>query len=181
MLTKYSRRTFGATVTRGLRCIVHNKSSNTSGQSQGFESDNPLLYLLIFRFTSIAIKFQMNDSAQKEVSPNAFVSKLPFVWLALIAGFFGAHWIYTGNYKRAFILVLFMPLSAFAGWIDCMRFGLMPDEEFNRRMNPGHNPETKQTNGLVVTAVVLALGVSVTALMSLLAVVFQLIIEGTVA
>ena len=62
-----------------------------------------------------------------------------------------------------------------------MRFGLMKDELFNARFNPTFPPNTPQTNGLVVTAVALALGVFTTALMSALAMLFQMIIAVEVA
>ncbi|HEY1057593.1 MAG TPA: hypothetical protein VGE55_02560 [Limnobacter sp.] len=107
-------------------------------------------------------------------------SKLLFCWLSLIGGSFGAHWIYAGR-KRFWFYMLFFPLSAFAGWLDTMRYGLMPDERFNADLNPEYPPDTRQTSGMVVVSVALALGLSVTALMSLLAMLFQWFFSGTVA
>lgn len=114
----------------------------------------------------------MND-----VNYEPLKSKLLFCWLALIGGFFGAHWIYTGH-KRFWFYMLTIPLSAFAGWFDLMRYGLMADDEFNRRINPGYPVETKQTTGLVVTAIGLGLAFATTALMVLLSMVFQWYFSG---
>ncbi|MDX1668044.1 MAG: hypothetical protein R3194_01390 [Limnobacter sp.] len=93
----------------------------------------------------------------------------------------GGQWFFYGHTKRALLYLLFIPFSAFIGWCEVMRFGLMPDEEFNTRFNPDIDPQTPQTNGLVVTAVILSLGVGVVALMSILAILFQLMFSGTVA
>jgi hypothetical protein len=107
-------------------------------------------------------------------------SKLLFCWLSLIAGSIGAHWIYSGK-KRFWFYMLTFPLSAFGGWFDTMRYGLMKDETFNAEINPEYPPDTKQTNGLVVVSVILALGMSVTALMALLAMLFQWYFSGVIA
>lgn len=107
-------------------------------------------------------------------------SKLVFCWLALLTGVIGGHWIYAGQ-KRFLAYLVFPPLGAFMGWADAIRYGLMNDTQFNQRLNPDYPADTPQTNGLVVTAVALSLGVSVTALMSLLALLFQWMLSGTVA
>jgi TM2 domain-containing membrane protein YozV len=107
-------------------------------------------------------------------APKAIKTKLIFCWTALLFGFFGGHWLYMKNNKKFFWYVLFTPLCAFAGWLDCLRYGLMPDEKFNAIFNPQAPTDTKQTTGLVVAAIALSLGVSMIALMSLLAILFQM-------
>lgn len=123
-------------------------------------------------------------AAQSSANPNAHparvIKKLPLCWLALVFGVIGAHWMYARQ-RRFVWFILTIPLSAFWGWAECMRYGLMNDTEFNRRFNPHLPEDTPQTNGLVVTAVALALGVFTTALMSALAMLFQMIIAGEVA
>ena len=127
-----------------------------------------------------------NNSTSDTPTPNTqankpVVSKLVFCWLALLTGVVGGQWFFYGHTKRALLYLLFIPFSAFVGWCEVMRFGLMPDEQFNKRFNPDIDPQTPQTNGLVVTAIILSLGVGVVALMSMLAVLFQLVFSGTVA
>ncbi len=107
-------------------------------------------------------------------------NKVLFCWLALLTGAIGGHWIYAGN-KRFLAHLLLLPIAPFMGWIDCMRFGLMKDEEFNRRFNPTHPANTPQTNGLVVTSVALSLGAFTTAFMTLLAVLFQWYFAGQIS
>jgi hypothetical protein len=107
-------------------------------------------------------------------------SKVLFCWLALLTGVIGGHWIYAGN-KRFIAHLLLIPLSAFMGWIDCMRFGLMKDEVFNARFNPSYPADTPQTNGLVVTSVALSLGAFTTAFMTLLALLFQWYFAGQIS
>ena len=109
-----------------------------------------------------------------------FKSKLFFCWLALLTGAIGGHWIYAGK-KKFWIYMLAFPLSAFAGWADAMRYGLMKDEEFNARLNPEYASDMKQTTGAVVVSVVLSLALGVTALMALLAMVFQWYFSGVVS
>ncbi|WP_370261289.1 hypothetical protein [Limnobacter sp.] len=107
-------------------------------------------------------------------------SKLLFCWLALLTGPVGGHWIYAGR-KRFWFYMMFFPLSAFAGWFDAIRYGLMPDATFNTTINPGYPSDTKQTNGLVVTAIGLSLAFATTAFMSLLAMLFQWYFSGMVS
>lgn len=109
------------------------------------------------------------------------MSKLAFCWLALLTGVVGGQWFFYGHNKRALLSLLLFPMGAFIGWGEAMRFGLMPDEQFNKRFNPDIPPETQQTTGLVVTAIGLSLTAFVTAFMSLLAVLFQLMIAGYVS
>lgn len=116
----------------------------------------------------------MNSSTQEPLK-----SKLLFCWLALLTGVIGGHWIYAGK-KRFWIYILALPLSAFAGWADTMRYGLMKDEQFNALVNPEYPADTKQTTGAVVVAVALALASTTTALMALLAMLFQWFFAGTV-
>jgi hypothetical protein len=116
----------------------------------------------------------MNPSTQK-----IFISKLYFCWLSLLTGAIGGHWIYV-NKKRFGYYLLSFPLSAFAGWIDTMRFGLMPDEQFNSIFNPEHPNNIKQTSGTVVLAVALSLAFSATALVACLAMIFQWYFSGMV-
>lgn len=112
--------------------------------------------------------------------PPVFYNKVVFCWLALLTGVIGGHWIYAGQ-KRFIAHLLLMPLSAFMGWVDCMRFGLMKDEIFNARFNPSYPAETPQTNGLVVTSVALSLGAFTTAFMTLLALLFQWYFAGQIS
>lgn len=108
------------------------------------------------------------------------IKKFFFCWLALLVGFIGAHWIYQGNFKRA--LPHLIPIfGSLLGFFDCIRYGLMPDESFNTLFNVNYSKQTKQTNGLVVCAVGLALAAGVVVLMSTIAIVFQLMLTGTVA
>lgn len=104
-------------------------------------------------------------------------SKLVFCWLALLTGSIGGHWIYMRDKRWIWYVVLF-PLSAFAGWIDAMRFGLMSDAQFNERFNPSQSDQQSQTTPLVVIAVILSLSVGTIALMSSLAVLVQLYLSG---
>lgn len=94
------------------------------------------------------------------------------VWLALILGPLGAHWFYLKR-SRAWLYLLFFPLSFFVSCVDAMRLGLMPDEKWNETYNPDIPADTRQTSGLTITAVALSLGVWVTGLMSALAILFQ--------
>lgn len=80
--------------------------------------------------------------------------------------------------KRWIWYVVLFPLSAFAGWIDAMRFGLMPDTQFNARFNPDQTSQTAQTTPLVIIAVILSLSIGTIALMSSLAVLVQLYLSG---
>lgn len=105
-------------------------------------------------------------------------SKLVFCWLALLTGFAGGHWIYMRNNKRWIWYVVCFPLSAFAGWVDAMRFGLMPDPQFNARFNSNIAVPKSQTTPLVIIAVILSLSVGTIALMSSLAVLVQLYLAG---
>lgn len=109
------------------------------------------------------------------------MSKVAFCWLALLTGVVGGQWFFHGHNKRALISLLVFPFGAFIGWAEAMRFGLMPDEQFNQRFNPDFPRDTRQTTGLVVTAIGLSLTAFVTTFMSLLAVVFQLMIAGYVS
>lgn len=128
---------------------------------------------------------QSSTSAQQTstfaaTKPPVFYNKVIFCWLALVTGVIGGHWIYAGN-KRFIPYLLLIPLSAFMGWIDCMRFGLMKDELFNARFNPTFPPNTPQTTGLVVTSVALSLGAFTTAFMTLLALLFQWYFAGQIS
>lgn len=122
---------------------------------------------------------QNPDKNQTQTPP--FVSKLAFCWLALLAGVVGGQWFFHGYNKRALLCLFAFPFSAFIGWGEAIRFGLMPDEQFNNRFNPSSPADTRQTTGLVVTAIGLSLTAFVTAFMTLLAIVFQLILSGSVA
>ena len=117
----------------------------------------------------------MNASPQEPLK-----SKLLFCWLALFTGAIGGHWIYAGK-KRFWIYMVTFPLSAFAGWVDTMRYGLMKDEQFNQLMNPEYPSDTKQTTGPVVIAVGLGLAFGMTGLMATLAMVFQWYFSGIVS
>jgi hypothetical protein len=99
------------------------------------------------------------------------------VWLALVFGPLGAHWFYLKR-SRAWLYLLFFPLSFFVSCVDAMRLGLMPDEKWNEAYNPDIPADTPQTSGLTITAVALSLGVWVTGLMSALAILFQLYFVG---
>ena len=77
--------------------------------------------------------------------------------------------------------MLTFPLSAFAGWIDTMRYGLMKDEQFNALLNPEYPVDTRQTTGAVVVSVALSLAFGMTALMATLAMVFQWYFSGVVS
>ena len=109
-----------------------------------------------------------------------FKSKLLFCWLALLTVIIGGHWIYAGK-KRFWLYMLTIPLSAFTGWIDTMRYGLMKDEQFNALMNPDYPADIKQTTGFVVVSVALSLAFGMTALMATLAIVFQWYFSGVVS
>lgn len=109
-----------------------------------------------------------------------FKSKLLFCWLALLTGVIGGHWIYAGK-KRFWLHVCTIPLSAFVGWADAMRYGLMKDEQFNALLNPEYAVDTRQTTGGVVVAVALSLAFATTAFMALLAMAFQWYFSGMVS
>lgn len=106
--------------------------------------------------------------------------KTTAVWLALILGLFGVHCFYLRQ-RRGWLYLLLCPASYFASWIDTIRMGLMPDERWNQQFNPDLPADTPQTSGLTITAVALALGFWVTALMSALAVLFQYYFVGAAA
>lgn len=101
-------------------------------------------------------------------------------WLALLLGAVGAHWFYLGR-RRAWLYIVLFPLSLYASFVDAIRLGLMPDEKWNAEFNPDLPVDTRQTSGLTVTAVALALGAGVTLLMSTLAVLFQWYFVGVAA
>ncbi|HEX4842950.1 MAG TPA: hypothetical protein VFV57_04710 [Limnobacter sp.] len=109
-----------------------------------------------------------------------FKSKLLFCWLALLTGPVGGHWIYAGR-KRFWFYMGTFPLSAFAAWFDAIRYGLMPDAAFNQALNPEYPADSRQTNGLVVTAIGLSLAFATTAFMALLAMLFQWYFSGMVS
>lgn len=117
----------------------------------------------------------MNTSPQEP-----FKSKLFFCWLALLTGSIGGHWIYAGK-KHFWIYMLTFPLSAFAGWFDTMRYGLMKDEQFNALLNPEYPADTRQTTGAVVVSVALSLAFGMTALMATLAMAFQWYFSGSIS
>lgn len=108
-----------------------------------------------------------------------FKSKLFFCWLALLTGVIGGHWIYAGK-KRFWVYLAIVPVSAFAGWVDTMRYGLMKDEQFNALLNPDYPADTKQTTGPVVVSVALALAFATTGLMAALAMAFQWYFSGMI-
>lgn len=113
--------------------------------------------------------------------PERFKSKLIFCWMALLFGFCGAQWLYMQRGKRFFWNALFTPLCAFAGWAECIRYGLMTDEQFNARFNPHAASNTPQGSGAVVLAIALSLAFGMTALMATMALVFQYYLVGSVA
>ncbi|HEX4856743.1 MAG TPA: hypothetical protein VFV28_08005 [Limnobacter sp.] len=116
----------------------------------------------------------------KPTPQEPFKTKLLFCWLALLTGAVGGHWIYAGK-KRFWIYMLTFPLSAFGGWADAMRYGLMKDELFNSEINPEYPADTRQTTGAVVTAVALSLAFAMTGLMATLAMLFQWYFSGMVS
>jgi len=77
--------------------------------------------------------------------------------------------------------MLTFPLSAFAGWVDAMRYGLMKDEHFNALLNPEYPADTRQTTGAVVVSVALSLAFGMTALMATLAMAFQWYFSGVIS
>ena len=117
----------------------------------------------------------MSDRPQQSLK-----TKLVFCWLALITGIIGGHWYYAGK-KRYWWYITFLPVSAFVGWLDAIRYGLMKDEQFNSLINPDYPANTPQTSGAVVVAVALSLGVATAALMACLAMLFQWFYSGTIA
>ncbi len=98
----------------------------------------------------------------------------------MLSGFVGGHWIYQGNYKRA-LIHLVPVLGSLLGCFDCIRFGLMHDEQFNTTFNPLYPAHLKQTNGVVVVAVAFSLALGTSILMFTIAMVFQLILAGSIA
>jgi TM2 domain-containing membrane protein YozV len=93
-------------------------------------------------------------------------------WLAFLFGAFGAHWFYL-NQRRAWLYLLLFPLSFFAGCIDALRLGLMPDERWNQIFNPTLPEDTPQSSWVTVVGVGLALAIGVTVMMASMAVLFQ--------
>lgn len=61
--------------------------------------------------------------------------RLPAVLLALLFGWFGAHWFYLGNRKRGWVYVLTLPVGVpiVMGWVDALRFVWVERAEFERR------------------------------------------------
>jgi len=138
-----------------------------------------------------------NESTDKARDINK--RKTVAVWLALLFGTGGFHWFYLGRSRGwayiAYLLLatglslrgtdwlylLLFGVSFFASAVDTLYLGLMPDERWNLKFAPGAPSDTRQSNGLTVTALALALGLGVTALMTMLAIVFQWYFTGTAA
>jgi hypothetical protein len=113
-------------------------------------------------------------------------SKTRAAWLALLLGGIGAHWFYLQGNKgwRPWLYLLFLPigLPILAGCVEAIHFGLMPDALWNQRHNPDLSPDHQppRSGALAVLAAILGFMFATTALMALLAVLFQWLLTGSV-
>ncbi|MFN7835931.1 MAG: NINE protein [Burkholderiaceae bacterium] len=120
----------------------------------------------------------MNQDSNEFSGHAPFKSKTVAVWAALLFGWIGAHWFYLRR-RRAWLYVLCPPIAFFAGCLDALVIGLMPDERFNRTYNSHCLKSPVQTNGLTIFGIILALALGVGSLVSLLAIAFQWFFTGT--
>lgn len=99
--------------------------------------------------------------------------------LAAVLGGFGAHrfYLYGSKDRRAWLYVLFFPLSVFAGFIAALVIGLTPDEKWDATHNAASGTPS-DSGWLVILIVIATFGIGTGLLIAAIARTFDLLYTG---
>ncbi len=99
--------------------------------------------------------------------------------LAFLLGGFGAHRFYLYGRRDfwAWVHVLLLPFSIFAGFVEALVIGLTQDEPWDAKHNL-HSGRQSRSGWPLAVLLVLTLGVGATALIATLARIFDLLYTG---
>ncbi len=109
----------------------------------------------------------------------AHKNKTLATFLAALLGSFGAHrfYLYGKKDRRAWLYVLFFPLSAFAGFIAALVIGLTPDERWDAEHN-ATSGRPSDSGWTVILIVIATFGIGTTLLIAAIARTFDLLYTG---
>ena len=99
--------------------------------------------------------------------------------LAAVLGGFGAHrfYLYGSKDRRAWLYVLFFPLSVVAGFIAALVIGLTPDEKWDATHNAASGTPS-DSGWLVILIVIATFGIGTGLLIAAIARTFDLLYTG---
>lgn len=99
--------------------------------------------------------------------------------LAALLGGVGAHrfYLYGRRDRRAWLYVLFCPLSVFTGFIAALMIGLTPDERWDAQHN-AHSGRSSDSGWAVVLIVIATFGIGTGLLIAVIARTFDLLYTG---
>ena len=99
--------------------------------------------------------------------------------LAALLGGLGAHRFYLYGKKdvSAWVHLFFFPFSIYAGFIEALMIGLMPDDKWDATHNP-HSSRQSESGWPLIVLLVLTAGFGATAIIATLARTFDLLYTG---